>query len=167
MLTLLKTYADMLALRKGPDAIPSSPLILLLSIGMLIVSSFFASVSMDAIRTQDHFLTFSGYALGLLFYGGVLFVLGFAGRLLQTLSAIVACGALITTLYVVAFLLLEPLFGREFAGIVGLLILFWSVPVEGHIMACAIQQHRLVGITIAMVAIVLQLGFQSAFAVNS
>jgi len=157
----------MIALRKGPDAVPGSPLILLLSIGMLIASSFFAAVSMEAVGAQNHFLTFSGYALGLLFYGTVLFVLGFAGRMLQTISAIVACGALITTLYVVAFLLLEPLFGREFAGIVGLLILFWSVPVEGHIMARAIQQHRLVGITIALVAIILQLGLQSAFAVNS
>jgi hypothetical protein len=157
----------MLALRKGPDAIPSSSLVLTLSIVMLLGSSVFAALSIETMRSQNHLLTFSGYALGLLFYGGVLFVSGYAGRMLQTLSAIVACGALITTMYVVAFLLLEPLFGRELAGIAGLLILFWSVPVEGHIIARAIQQHRLVGITIAVVAIILQLGFQSAFAVHA
>ena len=87
--------------------------------------------------------------------------------MLQTISAIVACGAIITSLYVIEYLVFKNLFGVEFARLVGILIIFWSVPVEGHIIARATQQHKFVGITIAMAALILQLGFQSAFTANS
>ena len=167
MLILLQTYFDMLALRKGPDAIPRSWVIFLVSIGMLLISSYFASALIDGMREQNYFMTFFGYSLGLVFYASVLFITGFAGRMLQTISAIVACGAIITLLYVIEYLVFKNLFGGEFASLVGILIIFWSVPVEGHIIARAIQQHKFVGITIAMAALILQLGFQSAFTANS
>ena len=157
----------MLALRRGADAIPYSWLILLLSVGMLVVSSVCAAVLIDGMRSQNYVLTFSGYALGLIFYGVVLFISGYTGRILQTISAIVACGAIITLLYVAEYVIFESLFGAEFASVVGILIIFWSVPVEGHIIAHAIQQHRFVGIAIAMAALILQLWFQSALAVSS
>jgi len=134
---------------------------------MLFVSSYCAATLIEGMRSQNQFMTFFGYTLGLIFYGSVLFITGYAGRMLQTISAIVACGALITLLYVVEYLLFKAIFGVEIASLVGILIIFWSVPVEGHIIARAIQQHRFVGITIAMVALILQLGFQSAFAVDS
>ncbi len=164
MLTLLKIYVDILALRKGPDAIPHSRFILALSIGMLVLSSIAAAELIDGPRPQNQFLTYSGYSLGLLFYGSVLFISGFADRMMQTISAIIACGAIITMLYVAGYVVLSTFFGNEIAGFVGLLIILWSVPVEGHIIARAIQQHWFVGITIAMAALILQLGFQSAFA---
>ena len=164
MLTLLKIYVDMLALRRGPDAIPHSWVILMLSIGMLILSSICAAAFIDFIRMQNQFLTYSGYSLGLLFYGSVLFISGYANRILQTISAIVACGAMITVLFVAEYVVFKSIFGPKFASDVGILIMFWSVPVEGHIIARAIRQHWFVGITIAMAAIILELGFQSAFA---
>lgn len=167
MLTLFKIYGDMLALRRGADAIPYSWLILLLSVGMLVVSSACAAALIDGMSAQNYVLTFSGYSLGLIFYGVVLFISGYTGRILQTISAIVACGAIITLLYVVEYVLFTSLFGAEFASVVGILIIFWSVPVEGHIIAHAIQQHRFVGIVIAMAALILQLWFQSALAVGS
>ena len=154
----------MLALRKGADAIPHSWFVFLLAIGMLVISSLSAMLLIDSSRDQDHVLTYAGYALGLFFYGSVLFLAGFASRMLQTISAIVACGALITFLYVAEYIVFQSLFGSEFASLVGILIIFWSVPVEGHIIAKAIEQHWFVGITIAIVALVLQIGFQSVFA---
>lgn len=167
MLTLLKIYGGMLALRKGADAIPRSPLVFLLSVAMLVVSSLCAAALIDGMRSQNYLLTFSGYSLGLVFYGVVLYISGYAGRALQTISAIVACGAIITLLYVAEYVLFKSLFGVEFASIVGILIILWSVPVEGHIIAHAIQRHRFIGVGIAMVALILQLWFQSAFAARS
>jgi len=134
---------------------------------MLLISSYFATALIDGMREQNQVLTFLGYSLGLVFYASVLLITGHAGRMLQTISAIVACGAIITLVYVIEYLVFKNLFGVEFASLIGLLIIFWSVPVEGHIIARAIQQHRFVGITIAMAALILQLGFQSAITVNS
>lgn len=154
----------MLALRRGPDAIPHSWFILFMAAGLLVFSSLCAAFLIDGVGDQNYLLTFSGYFLGLLFYAAVLVATGFASRLLQTLSAIVACGALITLLYVAEYLIFQSLFGTELASLVGILIIFWSVPVEGHMIAKAIEQHAFIGITIAILALVLQLGFQSAFA---
>lgn len=154
----------MLALRSGPDDIPHSWVNFWFAIGMLVFSSFCAALLIDGAREQDHVLTFSGYLLGLLFYSAVLIVNGFTRRLLQTLSAIIACGALITMLYVGEVFVFRALIGNELASLVGLLIILWSVPVEGHIIAKALNRHWFVGITIAIVALLLQIQFQSVLA---
>lgn len=167
MLILLNTYIEMLALRKGPDVIPRSWAIMALACGMLVLSSLCAAVMVEGARDQNYVLTYVGYLLGLFFYASIIVMYGYSARMLQTISAIVACGAIITFLYVIEYLVFSQLFGEQFASLVGVLIIFWSVPVEGHIMARAIQQHWLVGITIAMAALILQIGFQSAFAGNS
>lgn len=163
MLTLLRTYVDMIALRKGPDAVPASWLVLCMSILLLVLSSYCAAALIDGVRTQNQLLTYAGYLLGIFFYGAVIYVAGFAGRLLQTISAIIACGSIITLLFVAEYVLFAPLLGDDVAGVVATLIIFWSVPVEGHLISRAIQQHWFVGITVAMAAFILQLGFQSAF----
>jgi hypothetical protein len=167
VLTLLKTYADMIALRKGPEAVPASWLILLVTIGMLLISSYCAMALVEGVRMRSYLLTFAGYSLGLLFYGSVIYLSGFRGRLLQALSAIIACGSIITMAFVAEYMLVSPLLGEQVAGTVATLIIFWSVPVEGHIIARAIRQHWFVGIVISMVAFILQIGFQSAFAVGN
>ncbi len=131
---------------------------------MLLFSSFCASLLIDGDRNQDYVLTYAGYLLALAFYSAVLIINGFKHRMLQTLSALVVCGALITLLYVAEFVIFRALFGNEFAGLVGLLIILWSVPVEGHIIARAINRHWFVGITIAIVALLLQIQFQSVMA---
>jgi hypothetical protein len=87
--------------------------------------------------------------------------------MLQALSAIIACGSIITMAFVAEYMLVSPLLGEQVAGTVATLIIFWSVPVEGHIIARAIRQHWFVGIVISMVAFILQIGFQSAFAVGN
>ena len=164
MLKLFKTYIDMLALRRGPDDIPHSWIIFSFAVGMLIFSSFCASLLIDGDRAQDYVLTYAGYLLALAFYSAVLIINGFTRRMLQTLSAIVVCGALITLLYVAEFVFFRALIGNEFAEHVGLLIILWSVPVEGHIIARAINRHWFVGITIAMVAFLLQIQFHLVMA---
>jgi hypothetical protein len=164
VLKLFKTYIDMLALRSGPDEIPHSWIVFFFAVGMLLFSSFCASLLIDGDRNQDYVLTYAGYLLALAFYSAVLIINGFMHRMLQTLSALVVCGALITLLYVAEFVIFRALFGNEFAGLVGLLIILWSVPVEGHIIARAINRHWFVGITIAIVALLLQIQFQSVMA---
>lgn len=99
-------------------------------------------------------------AIGVTFYLLVLLVAGRTRRMLQTMTAILGCGAILTLLVFFETLLLRPLLGREVAGLLGLLIIFWSVPVEGHIIARAIDRHWYVGIALAVAVFALQLAFQ-------
>lgn len=129
---------------------------------MLVVASSVAMALIEPLREQDLRLTFLTNALGLAFYGAVLFVTGHPGRIVAALTAIIGCGAILTFIFVAEFVLFRPLVGVDVAGTIAALIVLWSVPVEGHIISRSIQQHWFVGIAIAIAVFILQLGFQSA-----
>ena len=162
LLLLLKTFIDVLALRKGPESIPSSSLVLAIALLMMLMSSYVAGTLLEVPAERDYLVTYGAYGLGIAFYGAVIYLSGHASRLLAAISTIIACGALITLMFVAEFVLLGPLLGRDLAGLLATLIIFWSVPVEGHIMARAIGQHWFVGIVIAVIAFMLQYGVQAA-----
>lgn len=162
MLLLLKTFLDVIALRKGPDSIPGSWLVFVVALVLMTVSSYVAVALIDSEEQRNYGLTFFAYAMGLLFYAAVIYVSGKAGRVLQAVTTIIACGSIITVFFVGAFAVLSPVFGQKFAALVATLIIFWSVPVEGHIMARTLDQSWFVGIVIAIAAFVLQFGLQSA-----
>jgi len=163
VLTLLRTYVDMIALRRGPDAVPASWVVMTVAVVLLLVSSYAAMALVDGVNGENPLMTFAGYGLGICFYASVVYISGYSRRIMQAISAIIACGAIITLLFVAEYVLVAPLFGEKIAGLLATLIIFWAVPVEGHIIARTIQQHWFVGITIAMAAFILQLGFHSAF----
>ncbi len=48
------------------------------------------------------------------------------------------------------------------AYLIAVLIIIWSIPVEGHIIARGIEQHRYVGIGIALIVFTVQYTFQSS-----
>ncbi|MGB5244975.1 MAG: hypothetical protein WBM54_01440 [Woeseia sp.] len=162
LLLLFKTFVDILALRKGPQHVPPSGVVLLIAIAMLLFSSYAAATLVGVREGHSYALAFLAYLLGIAFYAAIIFVSGHAARMMSAISSIIACGALITLSFVAAFVLLGPLLGPNVAGLIATLIIFWSVPVEGHIMAVTINQHWFVGIGIAMIAFVLQYGLQTA-----
>ena len=53
--------------------------------------------------------------------------------------------------------LLPPLLGAATANVVVTLVLLWSIPVEGHIIARAIDQHWFLGVAIALAVFIFQL----------
>jgi hypothetical protein len=130
------------------------------------MSIFSATVLIPAAGKQDYVVIYASSGVGLLFYAGVLLVTGYGRRLLPVLSSIIACGAILTLLFVAEYVLFQPFLGARIASIGATLIIFWSVPVEGHIIARAIQQHWFAGIAIAMIVFVLQVGFQQLFSAN-
>lgn len=130
------------------------------------LSIFCASVLIPVSRDQDYLIIFASGAIGLLVYACVLVITGYRRRSLQTLSAIIACGAILTLLFVVEYVLLQSFLGARIANIGGTLIIIWSVPVEGHIIARAIQQHWYAGIVIAMFVFIIQVGFQQMLATS-
>ena len=154
-------------LRKGPEHVPRSWLVLLLAVGLMVLSVFCASVLIPSTGTQDYFVIYASSSVGLLIYSGVLVVTGYGRRLLPVLSAIIACGSILTLLFVAEYVLLQPFLGVRIASILATLIIFWSVPVEGHIIARAIQQHWFAGIAIAMVVFIMQVAFQQMLSADT
>ena len=127
---------------------------------MIVVLWFFSSLVVLALIEQfdesDFLLGLFTALVGILCYAAVVVISGHASRVLQTVSAVLGCGALISLAFVAEFVLFTPFLGQSISGIVAQLILLWSVPVEGHIIARAIDRHWYVGILIAISVFILQ-----------
>jgi len=156
VLPLVRTLFEIVLLRKGPDSIPRSAVLFI----MIVVLWFFSSLVVLALIEQfdesDFLLGLFTALVGILCYAAVVVISGHASRVLQTVSAVLGCGALISLAFVAEFVLFTPFLGQSISGIVAQLILLWSVPVEGHIIARAIDRHWYVGILIAISVFVLQ-----------
>jgi len=156
LLPLLKTLFDIILLRKGPDQIPRSLVMLTMNLALWLFSALAALALIDRFDESDFLLSLFSGAVGLICYAGIVIASRKPERLQQTMSAIIGCGALISLAFVVEYVLLEPLLGDVSAGIIATLILFWSVPVEGHIIARAVNRHWYVGILLAVIVFSLQ-----------
>jgi hypothetical protein len=149
-------------LRQGPERVPASWLVFAFALLLMQVTSFVGASLIDYGDNYSHLLAFISNLLAMTIYAGVLFLSGFANRFLQAVSAIVACGAILGLLFVASYLLLTPILGNDIAVVLATLFIFWSVPVEGHIIARAIERDWYLGIAIAMLVFIAQYAFQSA-----
>ena len=163
MLSLLKTYVDVIALRAGPGVVPRSWLVVAASVLLLIVAWSLQLALIETLSRGRMLIALLGYALALSFYGTIISVCGYSGRVRQALSAIIACGSILSVSSLLAFTALGPLLGQLTAGIVADLVWYWSIPVKGHIVAHAIGQHWFVGIVIAMSAYIMRIAVDAAF----
>jgi len=156
MLALSLTLFDIVRLRKGPDAIPYSWIVCLLVLTIWLLASYAISLSTETMDDED-FLnsTFTG-VVGLACYAAIVVSSGRTPRLLQTVTAILGCGALISILYLVETFAFGALLGEPLTALIGMLIVLWSVPVEGHIIARAIDRNWYIGIVVAMAVFILQ-----------
>lgn len=149
-------------LRKGPEQIPDSWLVFLFSLLLMAFATFVAATLINLGEDYSHLLTLVTNLLGIAIYSAVLFAAGFIRRFVPILSALVACGSILSLLFVAAYVMLSPFLGGNFAVIIATLIIIWSIPVEGHIIARGIEQHWYVGIVIAMIVFSVQYAFQSS-----
>ena len=148
-------------LRKGPEQVPDSWLVFLIALILMQIASFVLATLSNLDDDYNHLLTFITHVLGMGIYAAILLATGFMRRIVPILSAIIACGAILTLLFVAAFVLLNPFLGNDIAVVIATLIIIWSVPVEGHIIARGIEQHWYIGIVIAMIVFTAQYAFQS------
>lgn len=148
-------------LRKGPEQVPDSWLVFLIALILMQLASFVLATLSNLDDDYNHLLTFITHMLGMGIYAAILLATGFMRRIVPILSAIIACGAILILLFVAAFVLLNPFLGNDIAVVIATLIIIWSVPVEGHIIARGIEQHWYIGIVIAMIVFTAQYAFQS------
>jgi len=156
VLPLVRTLFDIVLLRKGPDSIPRSAVLFILIVGFWLFSSLAALALIPGFDEQDFLVGLFANLVGIVCYAAVVFASGHPPRVLQTVSAILGCGALISLAFVAEFVLFTPFFGQSISALVAQLILLWSVPVEGHIIARANDRHWYIGILIAICVFILQ-----------
>lgn len=157
MVALLQTLLDIIRLRKGPDAIPYSWILCLLTLTLWLFSGLSMMLLSEGLDDQDFLVgTFTG-VVALAFYASIVVATNRTPRLLQTATAILGCGALLTFIVVACNAFLAPFLSDNLVRVIVTLVLLWSIPVEGHILAQAIDRPRLVGIIVAMAVFIFQL----------
>ena len=157
MLALFETLFDIIRLKKGPDAIPYSWILCLVAMTLWLFAGLASMVMTPELGGQDFLLgTFTG-VIGLACYASIVVLTGHTPRLLQTVTAILGVGAAINFLFVAGNVFLSPFLSENLTRLVVTLILLWSIPVEGHIIARSIDRHWYIGIVAAMAVFVFQL----------
>jgi hypothetical protein len=157
VLPLIRTLFDITLLRKGPEAIPRAWFLFVPIVGLWSFSMLAAVALIDQYDAGSVALSVFSALVGVSCYATVVVVSGRGARMAQTIAAIIGCGALIFLAFVVEYALLHPLLGDDVSSLIANLIMLWSVPVEGHIIARAIDRHWYIGILIAIGVFVLQL----------
>ena len=156
MLPLIQTLLDIALLRKGPEHIPRSKLLLLLAIGLWLFAVLCQVALIKQIDESDFALEVFSALVGVTCYSAVIVGFGQAPRLIQTLTAILGCGALMAIVFTVAYIVLQAIGSPIMMLIVVWAIVLWSVSVKGHIIASAINRHWYLGLAIAVSVFVLQ-----------
>ena len=124
-------------------------------------ASVFISIITGEIVTAGvdpmHDVTLLLTVINAVFYFLIIQVAGYPGRYLQSLTAIFGIDAIITLIYLVGFVAIN-MFADEATTLSFVwLVTGWSVAVEGHIIARAIERPWAIGIAIAVVSYILLL----------
>lgn len=156
MLALFETLFDIIRLRKGPDAIPQSSVLLIIILGLWLFAGAVMTVMTPGTDPMDMLLsTVTGIA-GLACYAAVITLAGRGSRLMQATMALLGCSAVLGLLFVAGNVFLSPFLSENLTNLVVTLILLWSVPVEGHIISRTIERHWYFGVAIAMAVFIFQ-----------
>lgn len=161
VLALIQTLLDIMRLRKGPDSIPHSQVVLLIVIAMWVGADLISVVASPQVNMDRRVVGWLVSFVALAIFALVVSFYGRRERLLQMISAIVGCAALFT----VVLTIIVGMSGQATddspvqLGIVMSVfaVMLWSVIVEGHILARTIEQPRIVGVMISLSVFLLQL----------
>ena len=157
MITLFKTFLEIILFRRGPESVPHS------SVLFVIVSAIWLLVGVIGIAASN---SYSGSALmvdlvltitALTLYSLVVNAFGQSARIIRVLTAILGCGAVFGAALFSIRLLLSPWLSDDHIITAAQLILLWSILVEGHIIAGAIERPRVIGFLIALAVFIAQL----------
>ena len=166
MLALLERILDIIRLRKGPDAIPHSMLLLVIVVAFWL----FVDVLGGLIVPQFGGLSASGLAITLL--GLVIFAMlatldGKNARMVQMLTAMIGCSAVFG--FVLTLVLAVALRFQQVPPISLLALLsVWSVTlfsviVDGHILSRTLERPRIHGVIAAFLVFALQFYLSATF----
>lgn len=156
-MTLFAMFYDIIRLRKGPDAIPYSWILCFASLMAYVLTVLLATILDRELGDADFLLGIFVGVVGLACYAAIVVSAGKTPRLLQTMTAVLGTSALLNVFYLAGRAFLSPFLGAGIAGLVAALIIVWSIPVQGHIIARAIERHWYLGIAVALAVFVVKL----------
>ena len=160
---LLRCLVDITLLRKGPGELPPTPAVVVMCLMLWLGSLLGSLVVLPRFDERDAGISLHIALIGWLLYWALLLGCRQGARVRQTLAALMGCGAVISVAMLATQVLLTPLLGPGLAALLTLLVLVWSVPVKGHIIARALGWHWYAGIVFAMIVFVLQYTLTQSF----
>jgi len=164
VLIVYRTFLQIALLRKGPESIPHSQVLLIVVTAIWLTVEFVGTFAVNAKPLRSILIDMLLVAVSLCIYILVAALFRRRERILRLLVAVLGTSAIFGVL-IFTCLLLMP-YGLVSDGInwIIVIIALWSVAVEGHIMAKVIEQPWSVGFLVAFAVFVLQL--QLSWALN-
>jgi hypothetical protein len=156
VLPLIRTLFDIALLRKGPESVPRSGILLLMSLVLWVAAAFTFTSLIENADGGDVRRELLNFALAMTCYYAVLVSTGHSERILQTLTALIGCGALMALCFTAALVSIGQLAGPMIISMLAILYLIWSMSVEGHIIARAIDRAFYIGVLIAFAIFIFQ-----------
>ena len=156
MLPLIQTLFDIALLRKGPQNIPRSSILLIFAILLWLGGLLCQLALIPQIDESDFMLELFSLLIGVTCYAMVVIAFGQAPRLTQTLTAILGCGALMAFVFTVIYVILNAIGSPILMLIAVWTLVLWSISIKGHIVASAINSHWYAGLAIAVSVFILQ-----------
>jgi len=157
VLTLFKTLIEIILLRKGPNHIPHSMLLLVVVAGIWLFVGIAALTVIETYKSASLFIDLILAIAGLGFYAILVNSFGHSSRLVRCITALLGC-SIVFSIVIYAGRLILPLWitpdETEWAV---QSIWLWSIPVEGHIIARTIDRQWVIGFVIALAVLFAQL----------
>jgi hypothetical protein len=160
---ILKVFFDVILLRRGPEDIPKSALLLMMAIASAVVVNMLFGAMVETVYETDFSLEFATELIKIASYIIVLAIFGLMSRLMQTMTAIIGCNAILGIVSIAVLMLSQQFNIAELDGILAWLVIFWLILVEGHIISRAVKLHLITGVATAVVIFILQIGFYYSF----
>ena len=157
MLTLFKTFVEIIFLRKGPDDIPHSSVLFVMVAGIWFLVGILAVMIVESYQSSSFLVDLILAFVGLGIYAIAVNLFGKGARLMRCFTTILGCSIVFSIVQFGGSLAFPLLLGEVEVNWTLLLIWLWSVPVEGHIIARTIERQWIVGFLVAFAVLFVQL----------
>jgi hypothetical protein len=161
VLTLFKTLLEIVFLRKGPNDIPHSQVLLVLVTGIWMLAGVATVMVIETYKSSSLFIDLSLAFVGLGIYAITVNFFGKGERLLRCIIAILGCSIVFSIVLMAGRVVLPTFLAEDETSWALQLIWFWSIPVEGHIIARTIERQWFFGFLIALAVLFTQLNLFS------
>lgn len=164
MFELLKAFAHIALLRSGPDMLPRASVLLAAAVAIQLGADCLRLFVGAGINTDLLFLLFVSMLFAAFCYALLLQIYNRQGRILQTLTAVFGAGAIVT---LADILLVQPIIailGKPVELSMILLLVGWSLVINGHIIRRALDVSLVVGTMLALIIFIPQVMLVEALA---
>jgi len=157
VLTLFKTFVEIIFLRKGPDDIPHSSVLFVMVAVIWLLVGIVAVMVVESYQSSSLLIDLTLALVGLGIYAIVVNLFGEGTRLMRCFTSILGCSIVFSIVQFGGSLAFPLLLAEVEVHWALLLIWLWSIPVEGHIIARTIERQWFVGFLVALAVLFIQL----------